>query len=457
MLFERIESSGLAHYSYLVGDRGEALVIDPRRDCQVYVDKTARTGYQIAHILETHRNEDYVIGSLELAARTGAEIWHADKQMDYEYGRPVSDGNEWKVGRLKVQAIHSPGHTPGSMSYLLYDLDGSPWVAFTGDALFAGDVGRVDLMGMDQAEKMAGWLYTTLFDKLLPLGDHIIVCPAHGAGSVCGSAIADRVWTTMGLERRHNPKLQHTRREEFVSNVARELERPPYFRRMEEWNLKGPPLLGTLPVPKALSPEAFEEARAESFVLDSRPTLCFASAHVPKSLSIWPGGLASFAGWYLSDDRPLLLVNQAEDPLPTVRPLIRMGYDDLVGYLAGGMLAWHTAGYESNSIETITVQDLCRRLDANEEPWILDVRSAEELEHDGEIPGAHHIHVTQLHRHLAELSDDIPWAQMVTIFCGSGVRSMIAASMLQSTGWPNVRVVLGGLSGWNSASCPIRL
>jgi hydroxyacylglutathione hydrolase len=453
VLFERIESTGLAHYSYLLGDQGEALVIDPRRDCQVYLDKTHKAGYRIAHILETHRNEDYVIGSVELAARSGAEIWHADKQFDYRYGRPVSDGDEWQVGGLQLKAIHSPGHTPGSMSYLLYDPDGSPWMVFTGDALFAGDIGRVDLMGMDQVEKMAGWLYTTLFEKILPLGDHVIVCPAHGSGSVCGSSIADRPWTTVGLEKRNNPRLQHTDRGQFVSRVARELERPPYFRRMEEWNVQGPPLLGSLPVPTPMSPEAFDKARAESFVLDTRPTLCFASAHVPKSLSIWPNGVASFAGWYLPYDRPLLLVSQADDPSPTVRKLIRMGYDDLAGHLAGGMLAWHTAGLESAAIETITVQDLCRDLDEDEEPWILDVRSAEELEHDGEIPDAHHIHITQLHRHL----EDIPREQTKTIFCGSGVRSMIAASMLQSTEWHNVRVVLGGLSGWNSTSCPLKL
>jgi hydroxyacylglutathione hydrolase len=222
---------------------------------------------------------------------------------------------------------------------------------------------------------------------------------------------------------------------------------------MEEWNVNGPPLLGTLPVPTPLSAEAFEEARAEFFVLDTRPTLCFAPAHVPKSLSIWPDGVASFAGWYLPYDRPLLLVTPEDDPMPTVRKLVRMGYDDLAGCLAGGMLAWHTIGYESDAIETVTVQDLCRRLDASEEPWILDVRSAGELEQDGEIQDAHHIHITQLPRRL----DDVPRAETITVFCGSGLRSTIAASMLQSTGWRMVEVVLGGLSGWNSASCPIRL
>ena len=453
MLFERIESSGLAHYSYLIGDGNEAVVIDPRRDVDVYIEKASRAGYRIAHVLETHRNEDYVIGSLELAARTGAQVWHADDQFGYGYGEAVADGQRWKVGRLQIEALHTPGHTPGMMSYLLHDPDGAPWIVFSGDALFAGDVGRVDLMGMDRAEEMAGLLYDSLFEVLLPLGDHVIVCPAHGAGSVCGSEIAERVWTTIGLERRLNPKLQHTDRDEFVAHVAKELERPPYFRRMEAWNADGPPVLGTLPVPTPLPAGAFDEMRVESFVLDTRMELAFNTAHVDKALSIWAGGLASFGGWFLPDDRPILLVNETDDPTPVVRTLIRLGYDNVAGTLAGGMLSWHTAGLESASIETITVHGLCKALDAGNEPWILDVRSEEELEKEGEIPGAQHIHITQLPQQL----DEVPRSERVTVFCGSGLRSTIAASLLQGTGWPHVAVVLGGIAGWHSVSCPIEL
>lgn len=240
MLFERIESERLAHYSYLIGDQKEALVVDPRRDCEIYVERAYEEGMAIKYILETHRNEDYLIGSLELAQRTGAEIWHADSQWDYQYGQPVEDGQDWRVGQLRTQAIHTPGHTPGSMSYLLHDPGGEPWVVFTGDALFAGDVGRVDLLGMDRAEEMAGLLHDTLFRKLLPLADATIVCPAHGAGSACGTAIAERLWTTIGLEKELNPQLQFREKTEFVSQVAKELERPPYFRQMEKLNLEGP-------------------------------------------------------------------------------------------------------------------------------------------------------------------------------------------------------------------------
>jgi hydroxyacylglutathione hydrolase len=450
MLFGRIESEGLAHYSYLIGDQREAVVIDPRRDCDIYIEKAYQEGLRISHILETHRNEDYVIGSVELAARTDAEIWHADAHLDYQYGQPVEDGQTWKIGRLKLQAIHSPGHTLGSMSYLLHDPEGSPWVVFTGDALFAGDVGRVDFMGMDRAEEMASLLYDTIFNKLLPLGDEVIVCPAHGAGSVCGAGIAERLWTTIGLERRRNPRLHHTDEPEFVANVAQELEKPPYFAQMEKLNLEGAPLLGTLPVPKPLPPDMFVNKMEEAVVLDTRIELGFGSAHVPGALFIWLERVAGYAGWFLSYDRPILLVSETDNPAQATRYLIRLGYDDLAGYLSGGMLAWHTAGLESNSIGMVTVQALCHLLDEGESPWILDVRSDKELE-KARIPGAQHIHITKLPQHM----DEVPKDRTVYIFCGSDVRAMIAASLLQRQGWEDLVVVLGGLEGWNSITCPL--
>ncbi len=216
MFMERIISEGIAHLSYIIMGSGEAWVIDPRRDCEIYLEKTHKKGIRITHILETRRNEDYVIGSLELASRTGAKIWHADSQLDYQYGYPVEEGQEWKLSGLKLEAIHTPGHTPGSMSYLLRDTGGAPWMVFCGDTLFSGDVGRVDLLGMAKARELAGMLYDTIFRKLLPLGDGVIVCPAHGAGSVCGSSITDRPWTTIGLERKLNPMLQFQARDAFI-------------------------------------------------------------------------------------------------------------------------------------------------------------------------------------------------------------------------------------------------
>jgi len=452
MLFQRFESRGLAHYSYLIGDHGEALVIDPRRDCQVYVDRAHGEGMRIKHVLETHRNEDYVIGSIELAHRTGAMIWHADPQLDYHYGQAVEDGQRWKVGGLGLEAIHSPGHTLGSMSYLLRDPSGEPWVVFTGDALFAGDVGRVDLLGMDRAPELADLLYSTIFNKLLPMGDHVIVCPAHGAGSVCGAAIAERPWTTMGLERRRNPHLQHVDEAQFVASVTRELERPPYFSRMEKLNLEGAPLLGSLSLPAPMMAEEIADRVGDAIVVDTRSELGFASAHIPDALFIWQEGLPGFAGWFLPFERSVLLVSDEANPVEASGYLSRMGYDDVAGYLAGGMVSWHTAGYESSSVQTVTVQQLCHLLDAGQATSILDVRSEEELERGARIPLAQHIHITQLPEHLHEVPRDLT----VYIFCGSGMRSTIAASILQAAGWTNVVVVLGGLAGWISVSCELQ-
>ncbi len=451
MIFERVVSEGLAHYSYVVGDGLDAVVIDPRRDCEIYVEAARRAGMRVSLILETHRHEDYLTGSVELATRTGAEIWHADAQLEYMYGQPVEDGQRWRIGRLKIEAIHAPGHTVGMMAYLLRDPDGEPWIVFSGDALFAGDLGRVDLLGEDRVEEMAGLLYDTVTERLLPLGDGVIVCPAHGAGSVCGSTISERIWTSIGLERAHNPKLQHESRDAFIENVAVLQERPPYFRLMEIWNLRGPVPMPHLPAPKPLSADEFAERAREALVLDVRTELGFGAAHIPGAQSIWPGGLSSYAGWYLPYEVPLLLVSDSDDVEREVRQLVRLGFMDLDGTLSGGMFSWHVAGKASARTPTYTVQDLCGCLDRGGELAILDVRSERELAAEGRIPGALHVHVTQLPERL----DEIPSGDPVHIFCGTGKRSMVAASFLQRKGRDDVAVILGGLSGWSSASCPL--
>jgi hydroxyacylglutathione hydrolase len=229
------------------------------------------------------------------------------------------------------------------------------------------------------------------------------------------------------------------------------LEYPPYFQMMEKWNLEGPPLLGSLPAPPPLPPKEFATWAKDAQVLDTRMELGFGSAHVPGAFSIWEERVPSFAGWFLSYDKPILLVTETNDVSRAVRYLVRLGFDQLDGFLAGGMLAWHKAGLESHRVEAITVQDLCHLLDRDEDAWILDVRSEEEIEQKG-IPVAHHIHITQLPGRL----DEVPRDQPVYIFCGSGLRSMIAASLLRRAGWENLTTVLGGLAGWSSVSCPLK-
>lgn len=451
MLFERIVSEGLAHYSYIIGDRNEALVIDPKRDIDVYLELASENGMNIKTVLETHRNEDYVIGSYEIKEKTDADIYHTDEGLDYEYGKVVNEGDTFKIGRLKVEAIHTPGHTLGSMSYLLYDPDGEPWMVFTGDALFSGDVGRIDFYGEDNLDEMADKLYDSIFKKILPLGEGVIVCPAHGAGSVCGSEIAERELTTIGIEKDRNPKLQVDGKEEFTEKTAEMLEYPPYFSKMEAMNLSLPDHMLPEKSLEYLSPSEFEERAEEAVVLDTKKELAFGAAHIPGAISIWLEGVPNFAGWFLPYDKPILLVDESGDPSKALTYLRRLGYDNVEGCLSGGMLSWHMDGKESDSVETVNVHDLCTELDTGKEPWILDVRSEEELEDEGEIEDAHHIHLTQ----LPDNYDKIPKDEDIHIFCGSGLRSMTAASLLKREGWKDLTVVLGGLSGWTSTTCSI--
>jgi hydroxyacylglutathione hydrolase len=454
MIFQRIVSEGLSHYSYLVGDQRGAVVIDPRRDVGVYLEMATAEGLPITHILETHRNEDYVIGSFDLASLTGATVYHsAYDDLAYEYGTPIRDGDTIQVGRLRIVALHTPGHTPGHMSYLLYDVQGVPWIVFTGDTLFAGEVGRTDFLGEENLAKMTGLLYDSIFTKILALGDQVIVCPAHGAGSVCGSGIADRVWTTVGLERLHNPRLQHKTREAFVRNVGRMLPYAPYMETVERLNLEGAQLhQGRLPVPAPLLADEFAARAPEAWVVDTRDLLSFSAAHVPGSLALWEAELSSYAGWFLTYDRPILLVCEEDRIEHVTRLLVRMGFDRIEGFLAGGMRAWHRAGLESQHVKSLTVQDLCRALDAEQAPQILDVRTEDEVA-VAPIPNAYHIPI----KRIPERMQEVPERDPLCLFCGSGIRSTIVASLLLRAGRRNAQVVLGGLAGWSSVSCPLPL
>ncbi|TDO83312.1 hydroxyacylglutathione hydrolase [Halanaerobium saccharolyticum] len=327
-------------------------------------------------------------------------------------------------------------------------------MVFTGDALFAGDVGRIDFLGEENLEKTGGWLYDSIFNKILPLGDEVILCPAHGAGSVCAAAIAEREWTTIGIERKLNPKLQVENKEEFIELVGEMLEYPPYFKYMEESNLTGLELLAHYEQPASLSAAEFAEAMKDedSYIIDVRTESSYASAHIPGSISIPLQNLPSFVGWFIPTGAEILLVTEGEYPDEAIRYLYRTGYDNIAGYLSGGIISWHLGGKKSDSVNTVTVDKLCTMLDTEPEDWfILDIRSEDELKTEGEIQNAENIHLTQLPEHYNELPQDKP----LYIFCGSGLRSMTAASLLQKEGFINQRVVLGGLVAWNSTSCPL--
>jgi hydroxyacylglutathione hydrolase len=314
-------------------------------------------------------------------------------------------------------------------------------------------VGRTDFLGEENLAKMTGLLYDSIFAKILPLGDQVIVCPAHGAGSVCGSGIADRVWTTVGLERLHNPRLQHKTREAFVQGVGRMLPYAPYMETVERLNVEGARLReGTLPLPTPLPAEEFAARAPDAWVVDARDLLSFSAAHVPGSLALWENELSSYAGWFLTFDRPILLVCDEARVEYVTRLLVRLGFDWIEGFLAGGMLAWHRAGLESEHVDALTVQDLCHALDAEEVLRILDVRTEEEVA-AVPIPDAYHIPIKRVPERMEEIPDGVP----LCLFCGSGVRSTIVASLLLREGRRNAKVVLGGLAGWSSVSCPLPL
>ncbi|WP_027367651.1 MBL fold metallo-hydrolase [Desulfocurvibacter africanus] len=454
MILETIRSDYLAHLSYILIHKGKAAVIDPRRDCQAYIDLARQHGASISRIFETHRNEDYVTGSRELARRTGAQIMHG-KGFPFDFGAPVSEGDWFDIGDLRLTVLETPGHTFDSISLVLRDMSSGedPVAVFTGDALFIGDVGRTDFYP-DRREEVAGLLYDSIFGKLLPLGDHVILYPAHGAGSVCGSGMAQREFSTLGFERRHNPALQ-LGREAFVRRKAGERhEYPPYFRKMEEINAQGSDApLCEIREPKPLGAEEFAKlvANGGAQVVDVRSPEAIAGAFVPGSLAIPEQLVSGYAGYLLDYGQPIYLVAETQEEMQSARAqLLRMGYDRVEGWLAGGLTGWETAGRQYDSIPAVNVRELVRRIQADEDFTLLDVRKQEEVE-AGMLPGARHIFLGDLPNRLTEIPRDKP----VTTFCGSGQRAVIAASILKRHGFERVEDNLGSMAACRSYGCPI--
>jgi hydroxyacylglutathione hydrolase len=454
MFLDTIRSEGLAHLSYLIGHDGKAAVIDPRRDCRIYIEKAFRHGAKIECIFETHRNEDYFIGSVELAELTGAEIYHG-KQLKFRYGNSACEGDSFDLGDLTLKIIETPGHTFESLSIAVIDRGSGndPIGVFTGDTLFSGDVGRTDFFP-DRAEEVAGLLYESIFDKLLPLGDHVILFPAHGAGSVCGEGMSEREFSTLGYEKRFNPALRRTDRKAFIDwKINEHHYQPPYFRQMEKYNLRGKaaPLHG-LPVAPPLDVDEFEEkVKQGALILDARSPEAIGGALIPGSLGIPLEMIPSFAGWFLPYDRDIVLVlHQFTDSEKAVRYLHRLGYDRIAGFLDEGLFAWETSGRPYHSIPAIHAEDLVRRVNAKGAFTLLDVRKTSEVS-QGRLPGAVHIYVGELPDKL----DQIPKDRPVVTFCGSGMRAIIAATILKKNGFDEVENALGSMAACAAVGCPI--
>ena len=454
MFLETVRSPGLSHLSYIIGHQGRAAVIDPRRDCDIYVDMANRRGARIDYIFETHRNEDYVIGSKDLARMTGADIYHGS-HMDFEYGHSVSDGDTFDLGDLRLKILETPGHTFESISIAVIDAGFGEDAAgvFTGDALFVGDVGRTDFFP-DQAEEVAGLLYDSIFKKILPLGDQVILYPSHGAGSVCGEGMAEREFSTLGMEKRYNPALQKKNREDFIRfKLNEQHDMPPYFRRMEEFNQEGSaPSIGHLSIPKPLTASWFNDlVDSGAVILDVRSPEAIGGALIPGSLGIPLAMVTAFAGWFLPYDRDLLLVVDAYDEVETAfRHLTRIGYDRVAGFLDDGLHAWEVSGRDYQSIPTVRTRELVRRINRKENFTLLDVRKKKEFQ-QARLPGALHVYVGELPDNL----DKVPKDKDTVTFCGSGQRAVIAATILKNAGHENVANCLGSMAACSAVGCPV--
>jgi hydroxyacylglutathione hydrolase len=465
MFFHQRFVPGLAIYSYLVGDErsGEAAVIDPTRDVDEFVSIAHRHGLHIKHTLETHVHADFLSGSRELKDRLGESLTiHSSGLAGPEWtpayaDRVVNDGDEVLLGTLRLKAFHTPGHTGEHLTWTLFDDARSrevPWLAMTGDFLFVGDVGRPDLLGKEAQQALAHQLYQSIFEKLPAIPDFTEIFPAHGAGSLCGKALGSRASSTVGYERRFNGALVQRAEKEWVETLLSGMPiAPPYFRRMKEMNRKGPAVLGhELPGQKRLSAREVHQRVCESCViLDVRSKEAFAGGHIPGSINIpFGSNLATWAGWVMPYDRPILLVlDHSAHLAETTTQLIRIGLDEVRGYLEGSFEAWANAGYEQQAVGTLDVHRLHRRLKESERLTVLDVRTEREFA-GGHIDGALHIHAGKLPERLADVPHDKP----VAVICGSGYRASIASSFLLREGFTEISNVLGGMGAWKAAELP---
>jgi hydroxyacylglutathione hydrolase len=447
MFFLRIKSEGLAHNSYFVGSGSEAAVIDPRRDISVYLDLARERCMDIKYIFETHRNEDYVVGSMPLNIATGATVHHG-KALDFKYGHPASESDQFTVGNIRLMAMETPGHTPESLTYALYESSSwKPLMAFTGDTIFPGSTGRTDLWG--EPAKAAGLLYDSIVKKILSLGDDVILCPAHGAGSVCGVGISDRDDTTIGYERRNNPDLKLDRDAFIEKKQTEPLDKPPYFERMEKMNLEGHRESGNVPAIPPLNVHAFKDAIKNGIVFDARMPYAFA-AHIPGSYSIWLEGLSTFPGWIAEYEKPIYLVPEKDDEVKkAVIYLYRIGFDNVKGYLCGGFQPWLESASDVE-FTGLLVPDALAGMISSDKIDVLDVRSDAEW-NEGHIKEAEHIYVGELERHV----NQVPKDRAVACICSSGKRASMAASVLRRAGVKTVYNVLGGIQAWKKKDYPL--
>lgn len=458
MKIEQIYTGCLAQGAYYIESNGEAAVIDPLRESQPYIDRAEKCGAKIKYVLETHFHADFVSGHVDLAKRTGATIVYGPTAKTDFPAHIATDGEELKLGKVTIKVLHTPGHTMESATYLLLDEQGKPHCIFSGDTLFIGDVGRPDLAqkaGSITMEDLAGHLYDSLHNKIMTLPDDVIVYPAHGAGSACGKNMSKETWDTLGHQKQVNYALKAATKAQFIKEVTDGILPPPaYFPQNVAMNRGAIPSLETVKKTglRALSPDQLEllvESEG-ALVLDTRPAQTFKDGFVPRSINIGlRGDFAPWVGAMIPDvKQPMVIVTDAGSEDEAVTRLARVGYDNVLGFLKGGIAAWKSAGREADAVESIPAEEFSVRM-KTDKLKVFDVRKQGEwaAEH---LEQAHHASLQFINDHLAEFSKNEP----NYIHCAGGYRSMTAASILKARGFHNVVDVAGGFAAIKKTGLP---
>jgi glyoxylase-like metal-dependent hydrolase (beta-lactamase superfamily II)/rhodanese-related sulfurtransferase len=453
---ERFYLGCLAHASYAVCSEGVAAIIDPQRDVEIYLEAAVRNGWKIEHIIETHLHADFVSGHHELAERTGARIYLGAGSGALFPHVAVNDGDEIQFGRCRLRFLRTPGHTTESICILMTDLGQPerPQAVFTGDTLFVGDVGRPDLSETHTPAELAAMLHQSIHEKLLTLPDDTEIFPAHGAGSLCGRQMSSESSSTIGKQRQTNYALLARTCGEFVHLLTDDLPaRPAYFAREVELNRRGAAPLSELPMLAAFTArEVLQLQKEGAVVVDTRPAMQFAVAHVPASIHIGlTGQYASWAARILGLDTRLILVG--EDP-EHVREsqirLARVGVENVAGYLADGVAGWVRDGFELEYIPQVTVQDLLGLREQQMDGMVvLDVREPGEVS-GGRIEESMLVPLGELQSRIRELDQE----KLLVVHCKGGYRSSIATSLLRRAGFRNIANLTGGFDAWKTAGLP---
>jgi hydroxyacylglutathione hydrolase len=453
MFFQPYYLGCLAHASYLIGGvNGKAAVIDPRRDVEEYIADAKNAGLTIQYVIETHLHADFVSGHVELAKRTGATILLGASSGASFAHQPISGGEKITLGDLTLSFLATPGHTPEGIT-ILAEAPEQPTRLFTGDTLFLGDIGRPDLVGAKglTSEQMAHMLYTSLREKILPLADEIEVWPAHGAGSSCGKNLSDDRVSTLAVQKSTNLPLQLAMKGDeagFIAYAIEGLGAPPayFFHDAAKNREGGADVESILALAKPLAASTVEEQSEEGvLVLDTRATGAFKSGHIPGAIEVQlDGNFAPYVGAVLPPTAPVIVVAEPGRETEAMTRLIRVGYENLVGWLEGGMDAWKAAGGELGTLGVIEPAELKALLSVQAAPTVLDVRTPSEWE-AGHIEGAVHIPIAELNSRLIE----VPQGPLAVI-CGSGYRSAIACSLLLRSGRRDVVDVPGGWKAYSA-------